>query len=213
MRFNSIDSLFCVIYPPGGGGNFISSRLNNFFLYSDDSGDLLPNNEYHKNANPFLSIFHPEDFFDVDRGNFVITVSRYKQLYQEQFVGRRVIIVKPGAYGEYILKVASAKNQIAMRDSLNTSRFCKKENKHYDFMIATLRKHGVDVLVVDYGDLFVNNVVNTLRNIVTWMGCPPGSHAKRTKIMGYKFEIYHKENIKLLDKNGIDARITNIVND
>jgi len=193
----SITSLFCVLYPPGGGGNFISSRLNNFFLYSDDSGDLLPNNEYHKNANPFLSIFHPEDFFDV------ITVSRYKQLYQEQFVGRRVIIIKPGTYGEYILKVSSAKNQRKIRDSLNINRFCKKENKHYDFMIATLRKHGVDVLVVDYGDLFVNNVVNTLRNILTWMGCPPGSFAKRLKIMGYKFENYHKENIKLLDKNQI----------
>ena len=183
-------SLFLILYPPGGGGNFVSSRLNSFFQYSSDTGDLAPRNEYHKADNPFISLAHPEE------------------LLGQELEGRRILVIKPGLYCVHCYTLNRLKHQQEPNKNLNYIHFCRKQNRHYNFWIKQKSKQN-DILAVEYADLFVDDILNTLRQIVTWMGLPDNTHNRRLDIMSYKFREYHRQNIKLIE----DARTTNIIDD
>jgi len=219
-----INSVFYIIFPGGSGGHFIESLITSFYL---GNGKIVKpdneNNEYVIINHGFIHPQHPEQYIEVGDGSnperkelYIPTVKRYKDSLNH-LRNRKVLVIDPGKYHYFVGDLCDIKNGLRFGRELRKQRSenlkqKNKEQRHIEFMISQLRRYGADLHVIDYERFFISDVEKSVIDLFTFLsnGLPPWLHKE---FFINRISMYHKLNLKLLEKHNYNVRIINTIND
>lgn len=150
-----------LVFPAGASGHFLAG------LFTDRSVGLDNNIEYNYKGNFYkLHIVHLSQLADTTTGasqDKDYSIDKFIQIAQV-YKDSNVLILHPDVdWYIYILWLMKTKNDTNDTiESVAESKFVSADNtnqhyKHYDIFSETLKQQGINVLDVNYSDLFIKN--------------------------------------------------------
>tara|TARA_B100001057_G_scaffold412647_1_gene428829 strand:+ start:304 stop:1029 length:726 start_codon:yes stop_codon:yes gene_type:complete len=188
----------------------------------------IVNNEFFFESGPNIYCDHMDHLLNEHRNKSTeISIGKYKMML-EHFKSAKHVIIHENGWGQYarilrilkhILNVQQYKNyehikvtdakqiegfrlaaqEIADGDFVNGPKLRKMSN-HYLFTSHQMHQAGLDVLDVNYKDLYVNPIELVFEDIFEHMDIPEREYANYGYIVKQINE-YHENNVKLICEN------------
>jgi len=181
---NHPSSLYTILFPSGGGGNFLSVLIYTLFVKTVEVADFhLPLNEFKTIAEEqrISNPRHPLDYYRIQQGSdnpdsqIRYSHSRTRQLLS-QAKNRRFIVVHGNAYTWYCRRLFAIKNPDLIHNT-DRSRQTNTENdnrtqKLQSLTSRLLKRAGAQVFDLDYQTMYLDqeshHIVDFLRFLMPW---------------------------------------------
>jgi len=210
----------CVFFRGGSSGNFLTSTIFNN-LYKDHIPDpqeytttYLPGwNEWmFRSEHPdraILELHHLNLWFreeNTQYGEEVYTPSRYRECLTKIWHNVNFIVIQPNHNIEFTENLSKMKMCIQSGyphtpDEPYPLEFWRKIALHYNYFSWIARKKGINLIDVDYGELFEFNTRKEVLRICEFLKKPYSQQ------MVNDIKDYHSKNLELFNKHDYQLKL------
>lgn len=205
-----------VLFNGGAGGNFLSTMIIEYVYglkyINKDKKTSNDKNEYFNSTPRFLVERHLNLFFKLNTndkfGEEVFSLHRYREVLKT-YKHTKFIVILSNEYIWLTKLLMDAKADTDPNFEIFNKRMNYKQpsdawwykdfariNRHYDFFLKQLERHGISVCAVDYKELFLDINFETIRKIIEF--CVSVSDTRTEKLLHNKFLNYKQKNENLL---------------
>jgi len=174
-----------VLFHGGSGGNFLASMIMEHIYglrYNNDKPTNIERNEYFNNGGRLVLERHLNLFFRMDPddkfGDEKFSLRRYREVLNT-YKYTKFIVILSEEYTWLTVLLGDAKSNTAPNfklfekkmDYVNPSRLWwykdfSRVNRHYNFFLRQLQRHGIQVCSVTYKELFLDINKDTIKKII-----------------------------------------------
>lgn len=205
-----------VLFNGGAGGNFLATMIIEyvFGLKYLNKGKTTSNdrNEYF-NSNPnFVVERHLNLFFKVETGDKFgeekFSLSRYREILRtykhtkfimiqsEEYIWLTKLLMDAKANTSPNFEIFEKRMRYTQPKNVWWYKDFRRINRHYNFFLKQLKRHGIQVLAVTYKELFLDINKKTIKDIIEF--CVSVSDNKTEETLYNKFINYKQKNENLL---------------
>ena len=210
---NHPGSIYTILFPSGGGGNFLSVLIYTLFVKTVEVNDYhLPLNEFKTIAEEqrISNPRHPLDYYRIAQGtdnpdDQIRYSHRRTRALLNNVSNKRFIVIHGNAYTWYLRRLFCIKNPGLIKNTdksgVNTANDLKTQ-KLMSLTSRLLKQNSADVFDLDYQTMFLDCEMHHIADFLEWLS--PG-FSSESQYWYYQMSRYTKRNFELCTINKYPA--------